>query len=265
MIISQLIEERDLWVRGLAHPVIFNAVDQIESGGRTNDSRDPPMTNDRSRNGAANGTGSQSGLFQKFGAVMVTPRNFYRLMETKQNGLLFPGGVREVFHGKDEAYKLFWPEKVDFVRTAAKFNATIIPLSAVGSADSANILVDAPDMVKLPFGLGERVANFSSNVTAGRFDKEKSDELFTPPFLVPKVPARHYFMFGRPMSTADLDHKNKQECETLYEEIKAEMNRGFDDILRARENDPYKDSLQRLALEQITGKPAPTFGMEEFH
>jgi len=40
-----------------------------------------------------------------------------------------PGGVREVFHRKGEAYQIFWPEKTDFVRLAAKFNATIVPLT----------------------------------------------------------------------------------------------------------------------------------------
>jgi len=58
---------------------------------------------------------------------MVTPKNFYNLMKTNQTALLFPGGVREVFHRKGEDYDLFWPEdKADFVRVAARFNATIV-------------------------------------------------------------------------------------------------------------------------------------------
>ena len=254
MIISQLIEERGIYARGLAHPIIFNGAGQLEGSNRD----DMDKNNDNEN--------SQNSLFQKFGAVKVTPRNFYRLMDTKQNALLFPGGVREVFHGKDEEYKLFWPEKVDFVRIAAKFNATIVPLSSLGAAESANILVDAPDMVKLPFGIGERISNSSANTVAGRFDTDASNELFTPPFAVPKpLPARHYFMFGRPMSTKHIDHRNREDCEKLYHEIKDEMQRGFDDVLKAREKDPFKDTVRRIALEQITGKPAPTFGLDEFH
>lgn len=119
MIIGSLLEEVNLPIRGLAHPIIFGAA--TENGS--------PFAGGEGTNG------SPLSLFETFGAVMVTPKNYYRLMESGQAALLFPGGVREVFHGKDEAYKLLWPEKTDFVRTAAKFNATIVPLSAVGAAD----------------------------------------------------------------------------------------------------------------------------------
>jgi len=101
MIISQLLEERNITARGLAHPVIFQGSSGGGGGGFDQRTPDEPVIRDK------DGRLPEMGTFQKFGAVMVTPRNFYRLMETKQNGLLFPGGVREVFHGKDEAYKLF--------------------------------------------------------------------------------------------------------------------------------------------------------------
>jgi 1-acyl-sn-glycerol-3-phosphate acyltransferase len=92
----------------------------------------------------------------------VNPRNFYRLLQTGQAALLFPGGVREALHGKNEDYQVFWPEKTDFVRVAARFNATIVPLAAIGAADSVNILLDAPELLQLPFGVGgkQNVMNY---------------------------------------------------------------------------------------------------------
>ena len=254
MIIAQLIEERGLTVRGLAHPIIFsNSTDERMStptrpGLKGEESSSPMGTN----------------LFQKFGAVKVTPRNYYRLLQTGQNALLFPGGVREVFHGKDEAYQLFWQDKVDFVRTAARFNATIIPLSAVGAADSLNILVDAPDIAKLPF-IGERVTQSSADTISARFDMDNNEELFTPPFIVPGIPARHYFVFGSPVSTADVDPKDKEGCERVYREVKVELERGLEDILQARKHDPYLNFGKRLAVEQVTGKAAPTFPVDELN
>ena len=254
LIISQLIEERNMKARGLAHPVIFAAGGGQFAGGGPNTGQQPP----------GGGDPNKDGLFQKFGAVMVTPRNYYRLMQTKQAGLLFPGGVREVFHGKDEAYQLFWPETTDFVRTAARFNATIVPLSAIGAADSVNILIDAPDLVQLPFGLGERIANNSANTISARFDAENSEELFQPPFALPKpLPARHYFVFGKPFNTEDIDHKDKDACLDIYQNIQQEMKRGFDDVLRARNHDPYEDTARRIAYEQVTGKRAPTFPLSD--
>lgn len=81
---------------------------------------------------AFNGVGS----FQEFGAVPVTPKNFYKMMQQNEFALLFPGGAREATHGKGEDYALFWPKDraADFVRVAAKFDALIVPFGAVGAA-----------------------------------------------------------------------------------------------------------------------------------
>lgn len=275
MIIAQLIEERSINARGLAHPIIFSGEGVGEGfggemgGGENNRNRNDgeSLVEKRDRNGRIPDENPLSrGTFETFGAVMVTPRNYYRLMESSQAGLLFPGGVREVFHGKDEAYQLFWPEKVDFVRVAARFNATIVPISAVGAADSANVLIDAPDMLTLPFGLGERAANNTKNVISARYDMTDSEELFQPPLVVPKpLPSRHYFVFGQPFDTSDIGHKDKEACSKVYSDVKSELERGLADVLKAREKDPFKDTVSRLAYERFYGKQAPTFPLEELN
>mmetsp|Transcript_23249 Transcript_23249/g.53977 ORF Transcript_23249/g.53977 Transcript_23249/m.53977 type:complete len:99 (+) Transcript_23249:281-577(+) len=84
------------------------------------------------------------------------------------------------------------------------------------------------------------------------------------PFMVPKLPpARHYFVFGKPMSTRGLDHNDEDACKDFYHDVKNEVERGFDDVLRAREKDPYKDSVRRLAFERVMGKQAPTFNIDD--
>ncbi|CAN0259811.1 unnamed protein product, partial [Phaeothamnion confervicola] len=86
--------------------------------------------------GGGHGGGGIGEEFMAFGAVPVSPRNFYRLLRRGDPVLLFPGGAREALHGKGEAYQVFWPEdRRDFVRTAVALNATIIPFSAIGGAD----------------------------------------------------------------------------------------------------------------------------------
>lgn len=195
----------------------------------------------------------------------VTPKNFYRLLQTGQAGLLFPGGVREVFHGKGEDYELFWPESTDFVRTAARFNTTIVPISAVGAADSANILLDADELLDLPFGLGERLKNSSESTISARFNQQNSDERFVPPLVVPGIPSRHYFVFGKPFDTTSIDHKDKEACADTYGKVKAELRRGLDDVLMAREQDPYKDFAKRSVVERLLKKQAPTFDIEQLN
>ena len=262
MVLAEVYEQRGIWARGLAHPVVTSRRDKtIEMPDRPPSPGVVKKPTDR-----GNASPNDPSTFQRYGAVMVTPRNYYKLLQTGQNVLLFPGGVREVFHGKDEAYQLFWPDTPDFVRTAARFNATIVPLAGIGAADSVDILVDGPDMTNLPFGIGDRIRESSSNTTAARFDSSNDDELFVPPFFVPKLPpARHYFCFGKPFSLTGINPKDLRQCERIYKDIKAELERGLDDLQSARDFDPYQDSPRRLAMEQITGKQAPTFPVERLN
>lgn len=83
--------------------------------------------------------------------------------------------------------------------------------------------------------------------------------------MVPSVPARHYFVFGKPFNTSTTDHNDRAACATLFGDVKSELRRGLDDILDAREKDPFKDFAQRMVVERISGKPAPTFATEELN
>ena len=115
--------------------------------------------------------------------------------------LLFPGGVKDVFC-TDPTYPLAWPEKADFVRTAAKFNATIVPLSAVGMLESARILVEAKDLSNLPF-VGKRISE-AGGFPAARFDAAEGARDPLPPIPFPDIPKRNYFIFGKPFATTDV-------------------------------------------------------------
>lgn len=53
-------------------------------------------------------------------------------MEQKHWALLFPGGMREAHKRKNEQYEVIWPDEQEFIRTAAKFGATIVPFACVG-------------------------------------------------------------------------------------------------------------------------------------
>jgi len=257
-------------VRGLAHPIIFQGDTTTAPGSDTGSKlgknrelgRIPGIEEPPSTDGGNNLQDVQK--FDEFGAVMVTPKNFYRLMQTGQNALLFPGGVREVFHGKNESYQLFWPEKVDFVRTAARFNATIVPVSAVGMADTFNILLDSKELLDVPV-LGERAKDFAKTVTSARFDTKDQDELFLPPIVAPGLPSRNYFVFGKPIYTHEIDPKDKDVCKEIYLNIQEDMADAFRDVLEAREKDAFKDYVPRIAYERLTGQKAPTFKIEEIN
>jgi hypothetical protein len=246
-------------VRGLGHPVLFESLPGANDRLSTNDElgRVPGLNPSEAMSPGPDN-------YRTFGAVKVTPKNFYRLMQTGQNALLFPGGVREVFHGKNESYQIFWPDKVDFVRTAARFNATIVPISAVGMADSFNILLDSSELQNIPI-LGERAKEFARNVTSARFDADDHEENFLPPLVTPGLPSRNYFVFGKPTYTHGIDPKDKETCMSTYMAIQDEMKRGFVDILEARQKDAFRDAAPRFAYERLTGAKAPTFSIDEIN
>ena len=255
LIVPELIQERHIFVRGLGHPVIF----QNRAGSR-HLRGGPTFLPDSGKQGTF-------GLYQKFGAVLTTPKNLHRLLQTKQAVLHFPGGAREAYHNKNEQHQLFWPPQ-DFVRTAAKFNATIVPFSAIGAADSVYVLADPETLLNLPF-LGKNVVakSFLTVQEAARYNERRQEQYIRPPPLVwPKLlPARHYFMFGKAFDTTDLDPNDRNACQRLYQDIQAEMMHGFEDLIRGREKDPFKDSFKRFVYEQVTGKQAPTFSVDELN
>jgi hypothetical protein len=45
-------------------------------------------------------------LFTTFGAVKVSGKSFFELLKRNESILLFPGGVKEAYHLKNEKYKL---------------------------------------------------------------------------------------------------------------------------------------------------------------
>ena len=162
--------------------------------------------------------------------------------------------------GRDD-YPLYWPEKTDFVRVAARFNATIVPLSCTGMVESTRVLLDSDSLLRLP-GVEDRVKTFSSAMRGARYDAKDEDEVFLPPLSFPSAPSRNYFLFGRPISTTNLDPEDKESCQRVYEEAKSQVRKGIDDLLSASKEDPYANTVKRLAYERILGRQAPTFPIE---
>ncbi|EJK46339.1 hypothetical protein THAOC_35000 [Thalassiosira oceanica] len=251
LIIAELLERRGIAARGLAHPVVFAGGNGFGGGAGPTGPRE--RVTKRNRDGPVD---RRPGDFETFGAVMVTPKNFYKLMETNQTALLFPGGVREVFHRKGEDYDLFWPEdKADFVRVAARFNATIVSwhLRPVLNflAMLNNLWLRSPSQqsalltVRIYYWILRSWWTYpSASVTDSG--------------IVPRIPLRLDSI--RATRTSSL-----QTCMSLYSEVKSELRRGLDDLIVARETDPFKDFAARLAVERLSGKQAPTFSIDELN
>ena len=242
MLVEEVYRQTGSLVRGLAHPVAF------------------PTNRNASGNEGRGGGGGGFVDFETFGAVPVNPRALFKLMQRGEPALLYPGGVREAFKStkKGEAYKLFWPdeeETSDFARVAARFNATVVPVAAIGAEDGFEMLLDADELLELPY-FGQRVAEGAKKTPVGR-----PGERFVSPVSVPKLPGRYYFLFGSPIDTSAVDPTDKEACAALYGSIKTELEASLDYLLEKRQADPYEAPLPRVAAEASWNwtRQVPTF------
>ncbi|KAJ9562571.1 hypothetical protein OSB04_007731 [Centaurea solstitialis] len=244
--IRRFLVERNIVVRGVAHPMLFKK----PSVGRI-------IMPDLATFDVA----------RVLGAVPVSASNLYKLFSMKSHVLLYPGGVREALHRKGEEYKLIWPEQSEFVRMAARFGATIIPFGAVGEDDFAQLVLDYDDEMKIPF-VKEYVEEISQEYTKMRTEMEgeiaNQDLHF--PILLPKVPGRYYYLFGKPIITQGRreELRNKERAHQVYEEVKREVEKCLCYCKTKREDDPYRNIIQRFMYQATHGPESqvPTFDLD---
>lgn len=238
--VSELLREKNILVRGLGHPSLL-------SGQYEDDQQPDPSHGD---------------LFRLFGAVPSYGRNMYKLLKHGYSTLLYPGGTREALHRKGEDYKLFWPENPEFVQMAARHGVTIIPFGAVGADDMLNLALDLNDLRKYPAlleilsprGLPELRQNLSGEI---------ADQQFHLPVVLPKGIGRFYFLFQKPIVTAGREEelRDRKKVGELYRHVKGEVETALQYLQEKRKRDPFRHLMTRVLYESPLGqnKQAPTF------
>ncbi|CAJ2672376.1 unnamed protein product [Trifolium pratense] len=240
-LVSRIFNERNILVRGIAHPMMF---------AKRKTGRLPEI--------------SSFDTFRIMGAVPVAPSNLFKLLSSKSHVLLYPGGMREALHRKGEEYKLFWPEQSEFVRMAARFGAKIVPFGAVGEDDLGQVVIDYDDLVKIPYFKSEieSLTNEAMQLRAGASGEVANQQVHMPGIL-PKVPGRFYYYFGKPIETEGrkLELKDREKSQELYLEVQSEVERCIAYLKEKRESDPYRSILSRLLYQATHGftSDIPTF------
>ncbi|XP_047054714.1 phytyl ester synthase 1, chloroplastic-like isoform X3 [Lolium rigidum] len=202
--------------------------------------------------------------FSMYGAAPVSPTNMYKLFERNEFVLMYPGGVREALHRKGEAYKLFWPDQPEFVRMAARFGVTIIPFGCVGEDDFLEIILDYNDEKNIPY-LRDGIKSFNEDFTGIRetVKGEDGNQVLHLPAVLPKVPGRLYFLFGKPIEMNGMDNvlKDRENANQVYLQIKSEVESVVSYLKRKRNEDPYRSITRRRFYEATWGPSAqvPTF------
>uniref|UniRef100_A0A0E0JIU2 Serine aminopeptidase S33 domain-containing protein n=1 Tax=Oryza punctata TaxID=4537 RepID=A0A0E0JIU2_ORYPU len=233
---EEFLRERRTAVRGMAHPILF--------GGKHESSRQEL---------------SRFDAIAMYGGLPVTPINMYRLFERNQFVLLYPGGVREALHRKGEAYKLFWPDQPEFVRMAARFGVTIIPFGFVGEDDVLELVADYNDQKNIPY-LREWIESINREAQRVRdtVKGEDGNQDIYLPALLPKVPGRFYYLFGKPIEMKSMDNvvRDRKSANKVYFHIKSEVESLMSYLKRKREEDPYRSIAQRAVYQASWGASA---------
>lgn len=73
------------------------------------------------------------------------------------------------------------------------------------------------------------------------------------PVVLPKVPGRFYFLFGKPIETKGREDllKSRRNASQLYLQIKSEVERSMAYLLKKREEDPYRSVIDRTAYRAL--------------
>ncbi|MEQ3725522.1 lysophospholipid acyltransferase family protein [Alcanivorax sp.] len=149
------------------------------------------------------------GLLQRGGMVLGSRENCAALMQAGEHILVFPGGAREVWRRKGEAYQLIWKKRTGFVRMAMEHGYDIIPFASLGPDEAFDILADANDVQ------ASRAWKWL-NKSLPLEDMTRGGEGIPPlvkglgPTLVPR-PQRQYFAFGERIETIGLAGKVDDE------------------------------------------------------
>jgi len=134
------------------------------------------------------------------GGVPGSRANCAALMRRGEHILVFPGGAREAFKHKGEAYRLVWKERYGFVKLAIEHGYTITPYATVGAEEAFSVLLDSSDYMKTPLGRFLEASGAADRYLRG------GDEF--PPLvrglgltMIPR-PEKMYFSVGRPIDMA---------------------------------------------------------------
>ncbi|KAG0599609.1 hypothetical protein M758_12G165200 [Ceratodon purpureus] len=240
LVVYQVFKERGIMIRGLAHPVLFET--KMEE-----DLQESTMTD----------------LFRNFGAVPVSGKTMFKLLKSGYSTLLYPGGAREALHRKGEAHQIFWPERSEFVRMAARFGCTIVPVSTVGEDDLIDIILDLNDLRNIPT-FEERFTLPTTNIR-GDLNGEVADQPLHFPFAAPKLaPGRLYVKFGKPIITAGREkelQQDREQAQAIYKQVEVDVRSGLEYLQWKRQEDPYRQFGPRFLYERRAGgdAQAPTF------
>ena len=183
---------------------------------------------------------------EQTGAVLGTRANCAALMRRGEHILVFPGGAREVFKHKGEAYRLIWKERYGFVQLAVEHGYSITPYATIGAEEAFDVLLDSSDYMATPLGRYLRQSGIADRYLRG-------GEEFPPVVrglgltALPR-PERLYFSIGKPIATGRYEGKAGDPAllRRLRERVRRALERLIAELQEHRARDTRQGTLRRV-------------------
>jgi 1-acyl-sn-glycerol-3-phosphate acyltransferase len=182
-------------------------------------------------------------LLIAFGAVHGTRDNCRQVMDQGHSLVVFPGGGREVFKRRGEAYQLIWGKRSGFARLAIEKGYAVVPVAAVGAEECYKIVLDQDDILKTSWGRSLTDKAPRGDVAFPTLARGIGLSIF------PR-PQRFYFRFGELIESAPYAGAEEgEEDEAIFalrEEVRLALQALIGEVLEYRENDPRRSLTKRL-------------------
>jgi 1-acyl-sn-glycerol-3-phosphate acyltransferase len=180
------------------------------------------------------------------GAVLGTRENCAELMRRGEHILVFPGGAREVFKRKGEAYKLIWKERYGFVRLAIEHGYTITPYATVGAEEAYDVLLDSGHYMSTPLGRYLKAKGIAD-------EHLRHGEEFPPLVrglgltMIPR-PEKLYFSIGTPIATHRYRGKAADPAvlRRVRERVRQSLGQLIAELRKHRAGDERPGTLRRM-------------------
>jgi 1-acyl-sn-glycerol-3-phosphate acyltransferase len=162
-------------------------------------------------------------------------------MRRGEHLLVFPGGAREVFKHKGEAYRLIWKERYGFVQLAIEHGCSITPYATVGAEEALDVLLDSGDYMNTPVGRYLKRSGIADRYLRG-------GEEFPPVVrglgltVIPR-PEKLYFSVGRPIGTAR--YRGDAQNPELLRRVRGRVSRSLEQLIAELRSLRSRDTRQR--------------------
>ncbi|CAK9163776.1 unnamed protein product [Ilex paraguariensis] len=118
-----------------------------------------------------------------------------------------------------------------------------------------DVVFDYNDMMRIPV-LNDYIRRTNEQTVRVRAEtgEEVASQDFFLPGVLPKVPGRFYYLFGKPIQTKgrEKELKHKESANKLYLQIKSEIECNLAYLIKKREEDPYRGIIDRTVYGAIS-------------